>query len=144
LALLIAPQAGEGVGIVGKTIIRQGNAKPKRCFLSKIVRAEVEFAIGYSESQAGSNAAAMELEALRDEERSGGVVEGRAIWTTSSHFADGYWVGARTDSGSQRARAWVRGACGGPGLGGIRGPGSSWAAFGAGSWTFIYNTLRIV
>ena len=58
--------------------------------------------------------------------------------------ASGHWVGARTDSGSQHARAWVRGAWGGPGLGGIRGPGSSWAAFGAGSWAFIYNTLRIV
>jgi hypothetical protein len=96
------------VGIVGKTVIRHGNEKPKPCFLSKIVRAEVEFAIGYSEPQAGSDAGAMELEALRDEERSGWVVKGHAIWTTSAHFADGYWVGARRDPGSKHARAWVR------------------------------------
>jgi hypothetical protein len=96
-----APQPGKGVGIVGKTIIRHGNEKLKQYFLPKIIRAEIEFAIGYSEPHAGSDAAAMELKALRDEERSGWVLNGHKIWTTSAHFADWYWVGARTDPGSK-------------------------------------------
>ncbi len=91
-----APQPGKGVGIVGKTIIRHGNEELKNYFLPRIIRGEIEFAIGYSEPQAGSDAAAMQLKASRDEERSGWVLEGHKIWTTSAHFADWYWVGART------------------------------------------------
>jgi alkylation response protein AidB-like acyl-CoA dehydrogenase len=91
-----APQPGKGVGIVGKTIIRHGNDELKRYFLPRIIRGEVEFAIGYSEPQAGSDAAAMQLKAVRDETRGGWVLNGHKIWTTSAHFADWYWVGART------------------------------------------------
>lgn len=90
------PQPGKGVGIVGKTIIRNGNDVLKEYFLPRIIRGEVEFAIGYSEPQAGSDAASMQLKAERDEERGGWVLNGHKIWTTSAHFADWYWVGART------------------------------------------------
>jgi alkylation response protein AidB-like acyl-CoA dehydrogenase len=91
-----APQPGKGVGIVGKTIIRHGNDELKEYFLPRIIRGEIEFAIGYSEPQAGSDAAAMQLKASRDEGRGGWILEGHKIWTTSAHFADWYWVGART------------------------------------------------
>jgi alkylation response protein AidB-like acyl-CoA dehydrogenase len=91
-----APQPGKGVGIVGKTIIRHGNDELKAYFLPRIIRGEIEFAIGYSEPQAGSDAAAMQLKATRDAERAGWVLSGHKIWTTSAHFADWYWVGART------------------------------------------------
>ncbi len=91
-----APQPGKGVGIVGKTIIRHGNDELKRYFLPRIIRGEIEFAIGYSEPQAGSDAAAMSLKAVHDDERGGWVLNGHKIWTTSAHFADWYWVGART------------------------------------------------
>jgi hypothetical protein len=92
-----APQPGKGVGIVGKTIIRHGNDRLKAEFLPKIVRGEIEFAIGYSEPQAGSDAANMQLKATRDAARGGWVLNGQKVWTTSAHFADWYWVGARTD-----------------------------------------------
>jgi alkylation response protein AidB-like acyl-CoA dehydrogenase len=91
-----APQPGKGVGIVGKTIIRHGNETLKQFFLPKIIRGEVEFAIGYSEPGAGSDAANMQLRATRDDTRGGWVLDGQKIWTTSAHFADWYWVGART------------------------------------------------
>ena len=91
-----APQPGKGVGIVGKTIIRHGNDELKAYFLPRIIRGEIEFAIGYSEPQAGSDAAAMQLKAEHDAERGGWVLNGHKIWTTSAHFADWYWVGART------------------------------------------------
>jgi len=90
-----APQIGKGVGIVGKTIIRHGSEKMKREFLPKILRAEIEFAIGYSEPQAGSDAANMQLRATRD--GTGWRLNGQKIFTTSAHFADWYWVAARTD-----------------------------------------------
>lgn len=91
-----APQPGKGVGIVGKTIIRHGNEKLKSFFLPKIIRGEIEFAIGYSEPGAGSDAANIQLRCTRDDARGGWVLSGQKIWTTSAHFADWYWVGART------------------------------------------------
>ena len=97
LAYRGGPQIGKGVGIIGKTLVRHGSDKLKAEFLPKILNAEIEFAVGYSEPQAGSDAANMQLRAVRDEERGGWVLNGAKIWTTSAHFADWYWVGARTD-----------------------------------------------
>jgi alkylation response protein AidB-like acyl-CoA dehydrogenase len=90
-----APQIGKGVGIIGKTIIRHGSDKLKREFLPQIINAEIEFAVGYSEPQAGSDAANMQLRATRKGD--GWLLNGQKVFTTSAHFADWYWVGARTD-----------------------------------------------
>ncbi len=95
LAYVGAPQIGKGVGIIGKTLIRHGSDALKREFLPKILAAEVEFAVGYSEPEAGSDAANMQLKAEKVE--GGWKLDGQKIWTTSAHFADWYWVGARTD-----------------------------------------------
>ena len=89
------PQIGKGVGIVGKTIIRHGNERLKAEFLPKILRNEVEFAVGYSEPNAGSDAASMQLKATKDD--GGWILNGQKTWTTSAHFAEWYWVGGRTD-----------------------------------------------
>ena len=90
------PQIGKGVGIIGKTLIRHGSDFLKREFLPKIINAEIEFAVGYSEPQAGSDAANMQLRAAKVD--GGWMLNGQKIWTTSAHFADWYWVGARTDA----------------------------------------------
>ena len=95
LARHAAPQIGKGVGIIGKTLIRHGSEKLKREFLPKVLAAEVEFAVGYSEPNAGSDAANMQLKA--DKVAGGWNLNGQKMWTTSAHFADWYWVGARTD-----------------------------------------------
>ena len=90
-----APQIGKGVGIVGKTLISHASEKLKKEFLPQILNADIEFAVGYSEPNAGSDAAAMRLKAERKGD--GWVLNGQKIFTTSAHFADWYWVGARTD-----------------------------------------------
>ncbi len=90
-----APQIGKGIGIIGKTLIRVGSEKLKQEFLPQILAAKIEFAVGYSEPSAGSDAAAMRLKAERQGE--GWVLNGQKVFTTSAHFADWYWVGARTD-----------------------------------------------
>lgn len=91
-----ASQIGKGVGIIGKTLINVGSEKLKKEFLPQILDASVEFAVGYSEPNAGSDAAAMRLKAERKGD--GWVLNGQKIFTTSAHFADWYWVGARTDT----------------------------------------------
>jgi hypothetical protein len=105
LARVGAPQIGKGVGIIGKTIIRHGNERLKREFLPKILKNEIEFAIGYSEPQAGSDAAAMALKATRDGD--GWRLNGQKIFTTSAHFADWYWLAARTDPDAERKHQGV-------------------------------------
>jgi alkylation response protein AidB-like acyl-CoA dehydrogenase len=102
-----APQPGKGVGIVGKTIMRHGSEKLRREFLPRIIRGEIEFAIGYSEPGAGSDAANMQLRATRVErgpQGPGWQLDGQKTWTTSAHFADWYWVGARTDPAAAKHR----------------------------------------
>jgi 3-oxocholest-4-en-26-oyl-CoA dehydrogenase alpha subunit len=95
LAARGGPQIGKGVGIIGKTLLRHGSESLKAEFLPKILNGEIEFAVGYSEPDAGSDAAAMRLQAVRDGDE--WILNGQKIWTTSAHFADWYWVGARTD-----------------------------------------------
>ena len=100
LAARGGPQIGKGVGIIGKTLIAHGSEFLKEEFLPKILANEVEFAIGYSEPEAGSDAAAMRLRAAPTQ--GGWVLNGQKTWTTSAHFAEWYWVGARTDPDSPK------------------------------------------
>src|SRR3990172_4877972 len=46
LARSAAPEIGKGIGIIGKTLIRNGSEFLKQKFLPKIIRAEIEFAVG--------------------------------------------------------------------------------------------------
>jgi alkylation response protein AidB-like acyl-CoA dehydrogenase len=87
------------VGIVGKTIIHNGTDDMKAEFLPKILRNEIEFAVGYSEPDAGSDAASMKLKAERhtSDGVDGWLLNGQKTWTTSAHFAEWYWLGTRTD-----------------------------------------------
>ena len=95
LAARGGPQIGKGVGIIGKTLIAHGSEFLKEEFLPRILANEVEFAVGYSEPEAGSDAAAMKLKATETD--GGWILNGQKTWTTSAHFAEWYWVGARTD-----------------------------------------------
>jgi alkylation response protein AidB-like acyl-CoA dehydrogenase len=99
LAARGGPQIGKGVGIIGKTLISHGNDFLKEKFLPMILRNDVEFAVGYSEPNAGSDAASMRLKAERTERdgKSGWLLNGQKTWTTSAHFAEWYWLGTRTD-----------------------------------------------
>ncbi|MBC2778976.1 acyl-CoA dehydrogenase family protein [Parasphingopyxis marina] len=90
-----APLIGKGVGCVGQTLISHGSEKLKQEFLPKILRAEIEFALGYSEPHAGSDLAALKLKAERVD--GGWRLNGQKMFTTSAHFADWYWLAARTD-----------------------------------------------
>jgi len=94
------PQIGKGVGIIGKTLIAHGSDELQAEFLPMILENDVEFAVGYSEPDAGSDAAAMKLKAVRHTDGNGvtgWLLNGQKTWTTSAHFAEWYWVGARTD-----------------------------------------------
>lgn len=95
LARAGAPHAGKGIGIIGRTLMRRGTEEQKKKFLPMILNAEIEWAIGYSEPEAGSDLASLKIRATRDGD--GWRVRGQKRFSTSAHFADWYWLAVRTD-----------------------------------------------
>ncbi|NIB38968.1 acyl-CoA dehydrogenase [Pseudomaricurvus alkylphenolicus] len=96
LAAVGAPLIGKGIGIIGQTLIEKGTEKQKQYFLPKILAGEIEFALGYTEPGAGSDLASLQLKAQRDGD--GFRLNGQKTFNTSAHFADWYWLAARTDN----------------------------------------------
>ncbi|MER8084858.1 acyl-CoA dehydrogenase family protein [Streptomyces sp. NPDC058316] len=80
---------------VGPTIMQFGTDEQKAYFLPKILSGEIDFAIGYSEPDAGTDLAALKTRAVRDGEDY--VVNGQKIWTTNGDTADWVWLAVRTD-----------------------------------------------
>lgn len=80
---------------VGPTLIQFGTDEQKNTFLPKILRGEVEFAIGYSEPGAGSDLASLRTTAARDGDEF--VINGSKMYTSGAEFADYVWLAARTD-----------------------------------------------
>ncbi|MFI5618728.1 acyl-CoA dehydrogenase family protein [Streptomyces sp. NPDC051567] len=84
---------------VGPTLMRFGTDEQKAYFLPAILAGEIDFAIGYSEPDAGTDLAALRCRAVRegDEESGTYVVDGQKIWTTNGDTADWIWLAVRTD-----------------------------------------------
>ncbi|MGW7202279.1 acyl-CoA dehydrogenase family protein [Streptomyces sp. NPDC054837] len=80
---------------VGPTIMQFGTDEQKAYFLPKILSGEIDFAIGYSEPDAGTDLAALKTRAVRDGDQY--VVNGQKIWTTNGDTADWVWLATRTD-----------------------------------------------
>jgi len=91
-----APQLSPfGLVMVGPLIIQFGNEKQKQRFLPKILSAEEVWCQGYSEPNAGSDLASLQLRA-----EDGGdhfILNGQKTWTTYAQYADWIFVLARTD-----------------------------------------------
>ncbi|GHE65420.1 acyl-CoA dehydrogenase family protein [Streptomyces capitiformicae] len=80
---------------VGPTIMRYGTEEQKSYFLPRILSGEIDFAIGYSEPDAGTDLASLKTRAVRDGDEY--VVNGQKIWTTNGDTADWVWLATRTD-----------------------------------------------
>ncbi len=85
-----------GYTMVGRTILRRGGEQMKHEFLPKIIKGEIEFCLGYTEPNAGSDLAAMRMRAVEDGDYY--VINGQKIFNTECHYADYHWLAARTDS----------------------------------------------
>ncbi|QKV91384.1 acyl-CoA dehydrogenase family protein [Streptomyces sp. NA02950] len=80
---------------VGPTLMRYGTEEQKAYFLPKILSGEIDFAIGYSEPDAGTDLASLKTRAVRDGDHY--VVNGQKTWTTNGDTADWVWLAVRTD-----------------------------------------------
>jgi alkylation response protein AidB-like acyl-CoA dehydrogenase len=80
---------------VGPTLMRFGNEDQRQFFLPRILKGECQFAIGYSEAEAGTDLASLKTRAVRDGDEY--VINGAKMWTSLANFADYIWLAARTN-----------------------------------------------
>ena len=80
---------------VGPTLMRFGTQEQKAFFLPRILSGEIDFAIGYTEPEAGTDLAALRTKAVRDGDNY--VINGQKIFTSGGAQADYIWLAVRTN-----------------------------------------------
>jgi alkylation response protein AidB-like acyl-CoA dehydrogenase len=90
-----APIVGKNLGVVVNTLLHNGSDQLKREFIPRILKNEIQWALAYTEPEAGSDLANMQMRAVLDGDDY--VLNGQKRFITSAHFADYMWTGVRTD-----------------------------------------------
>ena len=80
---------------VGPTLMAYGSEQQKAQFLPGIVAGEINFAIGYTEPEAGTDLASLRTRAVRDGDEY--VINGSKVFTSGADQADYIWLACRTD-----------------------------------------------
>jgi alkylation response protein AidB-like acyl-CoA dehydrogenase len=83
-----------GAGMAGPVILSRGSEAQKQNYLPRIARGEIEFALGYTEPNAGSDMASLVIHA--EDKGDHFIIAGSKLFNTRAHFAQYYWLGART------------------------------------------------
>jgi hypothetical protein len=80
---------------VGPTLMRFGSDEQKAFFLPGILAGEINFAIGYTEPEAGTDLASLRTRAVLDGDE--WVISGNKVFTSGANQADYVWLACRTD-----------------------------------------------
>jgi alkylation response protein AidB-like acyl-CoA dehydrogenase len=95
MAMAGAPAMRLAISSVAPTIMRLGTQEQKDHWLPRILRGAVDFAVAYSEPDAGTDLAALKTRAVLDGEH--WVINGQKIWNTGAHSCSHNWVAVRTE-----------------------------------------------
>jgi len=93
---------GRAVEMVGPTIILHGNDQQKSELLPPILSGEHIYCQGFSEPQAGSDLAAVQLRAVRQGDDY--ILNGQKIWTSNATTCNWMFLLARTDPDAPKHR----------------------------------------
>ncbi|CAN5526628.1 acyl-CoA dehydrogenase [soil metagenome] len=90
------------INSVAPTIMKYGSEEQKAYFLPKILNGELNFAIGYTEPDAGTDLASLRTSAVLDGDE--WVINGQKIFTSLATDADYIWLAVRTDQEARKHR----------------------------------------
>ena len=83
------------VNTVGPTLMEHGTPEQKARYLPGILAGEINFAIGYTEPEAGTDLAALRTSAVADGDD--WVINGSKVYTSGANQADFVWLACRTN-----------------------------------------------
>ena len=84
------------VNTVGPAIMAHGTQAQKDQYLTGILQGEINFAIGYTEPEAGTDLAALRCSAVLDGDE--WVINGNKVYTSGANQSDYVWLACRTDT----------------------------------------------
>jgi hypothetical protein len=84
------------VNTVGPAIMAHGTDEQKQRYLPGILAGELNFAIGYTEPEAGTDLASLRTSAVVDGDEF--VIDGSKVYTSGANQADFIWLACRTDT----------------------------------------------
>jgi 3-oxocholest-4-en-26-oyl-CoA dehydrogenase alpha subunit len=83
------------VNTVGPALMRFGTEEQKQRFLPGMLSGDINFAIGYTEPDAGTDLASLKTRAVRDGDEY--VINGNKVFTSGANQSDFVWLACRTD-----------------------------------------------
>ena len=83
------------INTVGPTLMAFGTEEHKQRYLPGILSGDVNFAIGYTEPEAGTDLASLRTRAVLDGDE--WVINGNKVFTSGANQADYIWLACRTD-----------------------------------------------
>ncbi|HVY45082.1 MAG TPA: acyl-CoA dehydrogenase family protein, partial [Minicystis sp.] len=90
-----------GLVMVGPLLMQYGSEAQKKRFLPKILSGDEVWCQGYSEPNAGSDLASLQLRA-EDDGQGHFVLNGQKTWTTYAQYADWIFLLSRTDAKAKK------------------------------------------
>ena len=90
------PLVGQGVSMVGPTLLEFGTEEQKLRHIPRIAMGDVQWCQGYSEPGAGSDLASLQTRAIDQGDYF--EINGQKTWTSGAQFADWIFMLVRTDT----------------------------------------------
>jgi hypothetical protein len=97
-----APLPFIALNTVGPTLMKYGTEEQKNTYLPAILAGEADWAIGYSEPEAGTDLASLTTRAVRDGDDY--VINGSKVYTSGGDNSHYIWLAARTGTVESRHR----------------------------------------